>query len=109
MTVPASALSQCHVLANVFDGGPRTRVVYAVAGRSGEIAMQAASMPDPLMAELYSRSTPRKAWVQAVASSHIWKAPLPGALAPGAHALIVRARDEHGREHIARAVFEITA
>ena len=84
-------------------------MVYEVAGRSGEIAMQAASMPDPLMAELYSRNTPRKAWVQAVASSHIWRAPLPAALPPGAHALIVRARDEHGREHIARAVLEITA
>jgi hypothetical protein len=109
LTVPASLLGRCCVLANVFDGGPRTRVVCEIAGRSGQIAMQAVALPDPLIAGLYSNGTPRKDWVQAVASSHIWKAPLPGTLAPGAHVLTVRAWDEHGREHVARAIVEVAA
>jgi hypothetical protein len=97
------------VLANVFDGGPRTRVVCQIAGRSAEMPMQPVAMPDPLMTGLYSHGMPRKDWVQAVVSSHIWKAPLPCALPAGAHTLIVRAWDENGREHVARAVLEVAA
>jgi hypothetical protein len=70
--------------------------------------MHAASMPDPLIVELFARDAPRKAWVGAVASSHIWKAALPATLPPGAHVLLVRAWDEYGREHLARAVLEVT-
>ena len=29
-------------------------------------------------------------------------------LSPGAHVLLVRARDEYGREHTARTVIEVT-
>lgn len=107
--VPASGLGRCRVLANVFDGGPRTTVTCETGGRTGAIPMERVSMPDPLVAALYARNAPRKDWVQAVASSHIWTAPLPGMLWAGAHALIVRARDEHGREHVTRAVLEIAA
>jgi hypothetical protein len=107
-SVPGGVVADCHVLANVFDGGPRTRVVYEVAGRAGEMPMQATRVPDPLIAELYTRDTPRKGWVHAVASSHIWRAPLPAALTPGAHVLIVRAWNEHGREHVGRALLEVT-
>jgi hypothetical protein len=109
LTVPVSGLGCCRVLANVFDGGPRTTVVCEIVGRTGAFPMQRACMPDPLVAALYARDAPRKDWVQAVASSHIWTAPLPGVLPVGAHALVVRARDEHGRQHITRAVLEIRA
>jgi hypothetical protein len=109
LSVPAQALGQCHVLANVFDGGPRTRVTCEIIGHGPQMPMHAASMPDPLIVELFARDVPRKTWVQAVASSHIWKAALPATLPAGAHALLVRARDEYGREHTIRAVLEVTA
>jgi hypothetical protein len=109
LTVPVSGLDRCQVLANVFDGGPSTTVTCEIGGRAGVLPMQRTTMPDPLVAALYARNAPRKHWVQAVSSSHIWTAPLPDALPAGAHALTVRARGEHGREHVARAVLEITA
>lgn len=109
LSVPVDALGQCQVVANVFDGGPRTSVTYEIIGRSGQTPMRQASMPDPLIVELFAGDAPRKAWVQAVASSHIWTAALPAALPLGAHALVVRACDEYGREHVARAVLEVTS
>lgn len=65
-------------------------------------------MPDPLMVELFDGTAPRKPWVEAVQSSHIWQGALPGSLDPSAHVLLVRAWDEYGREHVARAVLEVT-
>jgi C terminal of Calcineurin-like phosphoesterase/Calcineurin-like phosphoesterase len=109
LSVPSAALPHCHVLANVFDGGPKTRVTYEIIGHAKEIPMQPAPIPDPLMVDLFASNAPRKSWAQAVASSHIWKAALPGTLGPGAHTLVVRARDEYGREHVARAVLEVAA
>jgi len=38
----------------------------------------------------------------------MWQGALPGTLRPGAHVLLVRASDEYGREHVARAVLEVT-
>ena len=108
LSVPLDAVGQCRVIANVFDGGPRTRVALEILGRSERTAMTAVSMPDPLMLELFKGECPRKAWVEAVASSHIWQAPLPDGLRPGAHVLLVRAFDEYGREHVVRAVLEVT-
>lgn len=108
LCVPSDALDQSHIIANVFDGGPKTKVDYEIVGYAPQIAMRAASIPDRLIQELFMRDAPRKAWVQAGASSHIWKASLPSALAPGAHALVVRAWDEYGREHVARAILEVT-
>lgn len=70
--------------------------------------MRAVSMPDPLMLELFKRDAPRKEWVQAVRCSHIWQGELPRTLRPGAHVLAVRAWDEYGRAHVARAVLEVT-
>jgi hypothetical protein len=108
LSVPRSALGRGRVIANVFDGGPKTRVRLEVAGHPQPIEMERMTTPDPLMVELFSGEAPRKAWVAAVASSHIWQGPLPAGLDPGAHVLLVRAGDEYGREHIARAVVEVT-
>jgi hypothetical protein len=108
LCVPLDALAHCRVLANVFDGGPRTRVVFEVLGHSGPIAMEAVRRRDPLMHELFRGDVPRKAWVQAVESSHIWQGALPGTLRQGAHVLTVRAWDDYGHEHTARAVLEVT-
>lgn len=107
LAVPVSALGQCRIVANVFDGGPKTRVSCEIVGQSWQMPMLPASMPDPLIRDLFMGDAPRKAWVQAVASSHIWQVPLPATLPPGAHVLQVRAWDEYGREHIARTVLEV--
>lgn len=108
LTVPQDGLVGCRVIANVFDGGPKTRVTIELLGRPGRIAMVPAAMPDPLMCELFRGDTPRKAWVAATPCAHLWQAPLPAGLGPGAHVLLVRAQDEYGREHVARTVLEVT-
>ncbi|HEY7548198.1 MAG TPA: calcineurin-like phosphoesterase C-terminal domain-containing protein [Hyphomicrobiaceae bacterium] len=107
LSVPHDALAASRVLANVFDGGPRTRVTLEVAGRPERVAMAPASAPDPLMRELFAGPTPRKSWVAATPCAHLWQAALPAGLAAGAHVLHVRARDEYGREHTAIAVLEV--
>jgi hypothetical protein len=63
--------------------------------------------PDPLMCELFAGDTPRKSWVAATPCAHLWQAALPTGLASGAHVLLVRTRDEYGREHTARTVVEV--
>jgi hypothetical protein len=111
-TVPRELVGGCRVVANVFDGGPRTRVTLEVPGAGNScsgLAMAPAAMPDPLMAELFQGDTPRKSWVAATTCAHLWQTSLPANLAPGAHILQVRAIDEYGREHLARTVLEVTA
>jgi hypothetical protein len=112
LSVACGSLGACRVVANVFDGGPKTRVTLEVlrsAGGSDPLAMIPAAIPDPLIAELLSGDTPRKAGVAATACAHLWQAPLPSGLAPGAHVLQIRATDEYGRAHTARTVLEVTA
>lgn len=119
LAVPLDALPAARVLVNVFDGGPRTRVTVEVAGPAPAIAaagseralpahMTPLAARDPLIAELFQGDTPRKSWVEATPSSHLWHAPLPRDLGPGVHVLLVRARDEYGREHLARTLLEVT-
>ena len=42
-------------------------------------------------------------------TTHMWEAPLPEGLQPGAHTITVRATDEYGRIHIEHKLFEIYA
>jgi len=109
--IPAHQLDGCQVLANVFDGGPRTAVSYEIAGWSGgSRPMQRTAVQDPFVAELLARQgAVRKPWVEAVPSTHLWSARLPAGLAPGAHRLTVTAIDEYGRRHVAHAVLEVAA
>lgn len=101
--VPAAS-----VLVNLFDGGPKSRVYFSVAG-SAEIEMQRFSRKDPLINEMWTRdSESKKSWVQAQPSSHLFEADLPDDLAVGVHTLSVRAVDEFGRTHHAHSVVEIT-
>jgi hypothetical protein len=112
LSVGYATLAAGRVIANVFDGGPKTRVTLEVlgcSGRCGPLAMSPAAIPDPLMAELLSGDMPRKAGVAATPCAHLWQAPIPSRLAPGAHVLEVRAIDEYGRKHLARRVLEVTA
>lgn len=108
LCVPEIDVGVCRIVANVFDGGPKTRVSFEIVGRTHAKPMQKVSMPDPIMLDLFAGNVPRKSWVQAVASSHMWQAPLPTALPPGAHVLLVRVLDEYDREHTTRTVIEVT-
>ncbi len=40
-------------------------------------------------------------------STHLWTAPLPANLEPGAHVITAAATDEYGQAHEARVIFEI--
>jgi hypothetical protein len=65
---------------------------------------------DPLIDELFARrGAVRKSWVEAAASSHLWKTPVPPGIKPGAYSVKVRAVDEYGRQHVAHIVLEIAA
>ena len=97
------------LIVNVFDGGPATEVTYHVAGAT-EVALQRTQMADPYAAELIAAYPATfKSWVRAVACSHVWRAPLPAGLAPGAHRVTVRARQPGGAEHVAHIVLEVAA
>jgi hypothetical protein len=109
--VCADELRACQLVVNVFDGGPRTSVTYEIDRQgSAPIPMLHTAVRDPVVAELFARDPAmQKPWVEAVISSHVWKAPLPANLDVGAHRLTVRARDEYGRELVAHMVLEVTA
>jgi hypothetical protein len=109
LSVPADALGDYDLVANVFDGGPQTTVTYEFVGGPGASRMHRTAIPDPLIVELFASDAPRKAWAEPVNCSHIWKASLPSTLGPGAHRLVVRARDEYGREHALHHVLEVIA
>ena len=107
LCVPEIELGACRIVANVFDGGPKTRVSFEIMGCTRAEPMQKVSMPDPIMLDIFAGSAPRKSWVQAVSSSHMWQAPLPTTLSPGAYVLLVRAVDEYNREHMTRSIIEV--
>lgn len=107
--IQARELRACELIVNVFDGGPRTRVAYEIAGRSPkQVAMQRTTASDPFIAELFARhASMQKPWVRAVPSSHLWRAPICSDLGPGAHRLTVRATDEYGRALVAHLMVEV--
>jgi hypothetical protein len=47
--------------------------------------------------------------MRALASSHIWRAPLPTSLPPGAYCASVQADDEYGRPLRTHVLFEVMA
>jgi hypothetical protein len=109
--IDADALQAHALVVNVFDGGPATQVSYQVAGHGGtEVAMRRTEMADPYVAGLVAaHASTFKPWLRAVPSTHVWKAPLPAGLRPGAHRVTVRARQPCGAEHVAHIVLEVAA
>src|SRR5271165_767089 len=106
--VPRGSLYASTLIANVFDGGERTKVTMAIGGRA-PVAMTRASRPDPFVEEVFARhEQTKKAWVKADMSSHIWTARLPGDLEPGAYRVVVEAVDEYGRMLTGRLALEVT-
>lgn len=105
--VDAARLSTTELVANVFNGGPRSRVTLTVADREPR-PMTRRYVTDPFFDDLYFRHEEEmKGWVKPVPSTHVWVAPLPRDLTPGAHTLRVDAVDEYGAEHSATVVLEV--
>ena len=109
--IPIDQLAACEIVANVFDGGPKTAVTCEIKGADvRELPMERVSARDPFMDQLLARhDAVRKPWVEPVHSTHLWRVRLPGGLSPGAHGVVVQAVDEYGRRHISRAVIEVVA
>ncbi len=100
-------LSGTDLVVNLFDGGPRSRVELSIDG-GGFIEAQHARGVDPHVAGLFSTSKSSfKRGVSPLPSTHLWRLPLPGALAPGVHRVKVRARDEYGSAHELNWYFEV--
>ncbi len=102
-------LRSSRVLVNVFDGGPRTSVQIEFAGRAGSPRpMRREDLIDPAFAGLHARMPGEfKAWVTPITSSHVWSAPLPTDLEPGAYQLSINITDEYGRRRRTHALLEV--
>jgi hypothetical protein len=106
--VPRDALHASTLIANVFDGGEKTRVRIVIGDRA-PIEMTRRSRPDPFVQEVFARNeATKKAWVNAEDSSHIWIARLPVDLAPGTYAVLVEATGEYGQSLSGRLALEVT-
>ena len=104
--VSLAQVASTRVVVNFFEGGPRSTVTLAVGG--DPVPMERVRRIDPFVQEVYERNAAtRKPWVKPELSSHIWQAGLPVGLEAGTHRLEVRARDEHGREHVGFMVLEV--
>ena len=83
------------LLVDVFDGGPKTRVCCATAGRpSTAHRFERRAICDPYAAQVFARHASLcKPWVKASPSSHIWIGPRPDGGGP----FVVSITDEYGR------------
>ncbi len=97
----AEMLERPLLLVDVFDGGPRTRVTCEVEGQSGLcFELSRSRIPDPYIVHSFANNREHlKPWVEASVSSHIWTAPIPGALLSGSHSCSIRVVTEYGDEH----------
>ncbi len=106
--VPRDALSASTLIANVFDGGDKTKVTMTIGDRAA-VPMTRCARPDPFVEEVFARNeATKKSWVKAEVSSHVWTARLPGDLEPGAYRVIVEAINEYGRPVTGRLALEVT-
>ena len=105
--IPRVAVAATSIVANVFDGGPKTTVAMTVGDRAA-IAMTRAAMPDPFVEEVFARNdATRKPWVKAELSSHIWTARLPADLPAGTWRVVVDAATEYGDAVSGRIALEV--
>ena len=104
--LPARELHAATVVANVFDGGPKTSVTLRI-GDADPVPMNKRVAPDPFVAEVYARNeASKKPWVSAAPCSHLYAARLP-ALQPGTYPMVVEAVNEYGRTVSAKLALEV--
>ena len=102
-----ASLGAAALIANVFDGGPKTVVTMRIGDRA-PIPMTRKVMPDPFVEDLYARNeATKKPWIKAEVSSHIWTARLPTDIKPGAHRILVEAKTEYGDVVTGRMALEV--
>jgi hypothetical protein len=103
-----ATLGAATLVANVFDGGPKTKVTMRIGDRV-PIEMSPRRMPDPFVEDLFARNeATKKPWIKAEVSSHIWTARLPHDLGVGAHRVVVEAATEYGDVVSGRLALEVT-
>jgi len=106
--IARASLGAASLVADVFDGGPKTKVAMRIGDR-GPIEMTRQARPDPFVEEVFARNeATKKSWVKAEISSHVWTARLPADLAVGAHRVIVEAITEYGDVVTGRLALEVT-
>jgi hypothetical protein len=106
--IARASLGAASLVANVFDGGPKTKVAMRVGDRA-PIEMTHKPMPDPFVQEVFARNeATKKSWVKAEISSHMWTARLPADLTVGAHRVVVEAVTEYGDVVSGRLALEVT-
>jgi hypothetical protein len=106
--IPRAAVPATSIVANVFDGGPKTTVAMTIGDRAA-IPMTRVAIPDPFVEEVFSRNdATRKPWVKAELSSHIWTARLPADLPAGTWRVVVDAVTEYGDAVGGRLALEVT-
>ena len=99
------------LFANVFNGSERTLVEMRL-DEGPWIEMAKVREKDPLYGEVRAREAalkpaPGRTLPEPKPSSHLWKIPLSGALAPGVHRIEVRASSPHGFPSSAERVFRV--
>lgn len=100
--------SGVHVETNVFDGGARHKVEMSVDGRAFRRMTHSVPVNDPYITDLSERLAGTKdAPAKPEASTHIWTAPLPGNLRPGAHRVVVRSTDAFGKVAQRQSTFTV--
>jgi C terminal of Calcineurin-like phosphoesterase/N terminal of Calcineurin-like phosphoesterase/Calcineurin-like phosphoesterase len=105
--IALAAVGATIIVANVFDGGPKTKVTMKVGGQP-PIEMTRKTMPDPFVAEVFARNeATKKPWIKAEPSSHLWIARLPPDLGVGAHRIVVEAATEYGDVVSGRLALEV--
>ncbi len=105
--IARAALAGTSLVANVFDGGPRTKVTMRVGGAAVEMTRKVVA--DPFVEEVFARNeATKKPWVKAEPSSHVWVARLPADLPAGTHRVVVDAVTEYGDAVSGRLALEVT-
>jgi hypothetical protein len=70
--------------------------------------MERRVMRDPFIVALMMVHEEKYAdWIEPISTNHMWTAPLPGNLGPGAHTIAIRATFGDGQTYQRSAVFEI--
>ena len=107
--IAANELAACQLVVNVFDGGPRTRVAYEIAGRDPRMCRCSARPCRTPISLNCSRGPRRCREILGAGRAVLARVDgrSPADLEPGAHRVTVRAIDEYGRERVARMLLEV--
>lgn len=95
------------LVVNLFDGGVRDRVWYALDDEDF-VEMTYTVRTDPFVERIHARyADTDAAYGRPTRSSHIWEAALPPNLEPAIYKVIVKSEDEFGQEQRGAFTFEI--